>query len=74
METTVREIAAWARQELDKAEALFGGKARLYQHIQENYGLSAFTVRNFHKGEKDNPTQNMLDALVVALQDMQKAA
>lgn len=74
METTVKEIAAWARQELDKAERVFGGKTRLYQHIQDTYGISAFTVRNFHKGEKDNPTQNMLDSLVSALQDIAKAA
>lgn len=67
METTVKDIAAWAREQLNEAEARFGGKAALYRHLQENYGLSEFTIRNFHKGEKDNPTQNMLDALVSAL-------
>jgi len=67
VDTTVKDIAAWARGQLDEAEASFGGKAALYRHLQENYGLSEFTIRNFHKGEKDNPTQNMLDALVSAL-------
>lgn len=70
MDTTVKEIAAWARSQLDEAEPRFGGKQGLYRHLQETYGLSEFTVRNFHKGEKDNPTQNMLDPLVIALREM----
>jgi len=63
----------WARAELDGAETRFGGKAALYRHLQSKYGLSEFTIRNFHKGEKDNPTQNMLDSLVAALKDMRAA-
>ena len=70
VDTTVKDIAAWARDQLDQAESQFGGKTALYRHLQENYGLSEFTVRNFHKGEKDNPTQNMLDALASALRDI----
>lgn len=70
METTVKEIATWAREQLDEAEGRFGGKQGLYRHLQEKYGISEFTVRNFHKGEKDNPTQNTLDALAGALRDM----
>jgi hypothetical protein len=77
METTVKDIAAWARQQLDEAEKEFKrqgkSKAKLYRHLHKHYGLSEFTVRNFHKGEKDNPTQNMLDSLVTALQSMAKA-
>lgn len=77
MDTTVKEIAEWARKRLTDSESVFGNKTALYRHLQENYGLSEFTVRNFHKGEKDNPTQRMLDALVMALRDIsaqQKAA
>lgn len=70
MDTTVKDIAAWARTRLDEEAARFGGKSPLYLHLQDNYGLSEFTVRNFHKGEKDNPTQNMLDALTGALRDI----
>lgn len=70
MDTTVKDIATWTREQLTEAEARFGGKQGLYRHLQENYGLSEFTVRNFHKGEKDNPTQNMLDAIGKALRDM----
>ena len=74
MDTTVKDIAAWARHELDIAEVMFGGKTKLYQHMQNRYGISEFTVRNFHKGEKDNPTQNMLDPLVNALHSMKSRA
>lgn len=74
METTVKDIASWAREHLDRAETVFGGKSSLYRHLSEQYGISEFTVRNFHKGEKDNPTQNMLDALVAALRDLESRA
>lgn len=74
MDTTVKEIAAWAREHLDQAEIRFGSKTNLYRHLSEHYGLSEFTVRNFHKGEKDNPTQNMLDSLVWALRDTESKA
>jgi hypothetical protein len=70
MDTTVKDIAAWTREQLDQAEIRFGGKQSLYRHMQEKYGISEFTVRNFHKGEKDNPTQNTLDLLGNALRDM----
>lgn len=70
MDVTVKDIAAWARQQLDEAENRFGGRSQLYRHLQDKYGISEFTIRNFHKGEKDNPTQNMLDALVAALNDL----
>ena len=74
MSTTVKEIATWAREHLDQAEIRFGSKSNLYRHLQSEYGISEFTVRNFHKGEKDNPTQNMLDPLVRALMDLDSKA
>jgi len=74
MDTTVKEIADWCREQLNDAERDFGGKQALYRHIQDKYGISEFTVRNFHKGEKDNPTQNTLDSLGVALRDMASRA
>lgn len=71
MKTPVKDIADQARRSIESHAEVLGSKNALYVALEE-FGISKSWIQKFSSGHRDNPTQDQLDKLTSALDEISK--
>ena len=74
MNTTAKEIAAWALGSINElsASGRYKNNTALYRELAALADLSASTIRQFHQGTQPNPSTSNLDSMVAGIRAAQR--
>jgi len=69
MDTTAKQVAQWALEqiiELDRS-GIYKNETALYTELAALGDLSTSLIRQFHQGDRPNPTAETIDRMVAGI-------